>query len=275
MADNVAFDPADFINDFRIEADEHLHALDAQLLKLERDPSDPLPIRAMFISAHTIKGGAAMLSLSGVADLAHAMEGVLARLRDDQRSLDRDTADLLFRVLDVLRDIVPRALPGIPLDDVGTVALAKELRQRAIDLEANAANPGTQENPLAKARRVLIVDDSATVRMLATMQFSDAGYQVDAVADGKCALNKVLQEPYDLLVTSIEMQGLRGLDLVAALRAIPEHRALPVIVMSADNDPNNRQQAVDLDVQAYIQKGSIEQGDLVETANQLLVERRV
>src|SRR5918912_949080 len=47
-----------FLDEFRAEAAEHLRTLDAQLLALERDPTATAPIRAMFISCHTIKGGA-------------------------------------------------------------------------------------------------------------------------------------------------------------------------------------------------------------------------
>ena len=93
-------DPTKLLDEFRAEANEHLAALDAALLNLERDPRDPRPVRELFLSAHTIKGSAAMLGLEGVRALAHAMEDVLAALRDGRLSLDAQTADLLFRVVD-------------------------------------------------------------------------------------------------------------------------------------------------------------------------------
>ena len=54
----MAFDASAFLDDFRAEAADRVRELDAQLLALERDPSDPSPIREMFLAAHTIKGGA-------------------------------------------------------------------------------------------------------------------------------------------------------------------------------------------------------------------------
>src|SRR5437763_16392152 len=97
-----------FLDEFRAEASDYLRALDAQLLALEREPAAAEPIREMFIAAHTIKGGASMLGLAGVRELAHAgvrelahaLEDVLAQLRDQLRPLDAPTADLLFRAID-------------------------------------------------------------------------------------------------------------------------------------------------------------------------------
>src|SRR5205807_1801865 len=97
---DMSFDPAAFMDDFRTEAGEHLRALDRHLLALERDPSDSQLIRQMFLSAHTIKGGAAMLEVADVRELAHALEDVLAQLRQSPRRLDPSTADLLFAAVD-------------------------------------------------------------------------------------------------------------------------------------------------------------------------------
>src|SRR5438105_7227409 len=162
-------DPFDFIDDFRAEAGEHLRALDAQLLKLERDPSDPQPIREMFLSAHTIKGGAAMLGLDDARELAHAMEDVLACLRDERGSLDRPTADTLFRAVDTLRELAASVVPGQPRSDAARDELIAALHERASPRgEPAAAPPAAPPVPPASTRRVLLVEDSATVRMLET-----------------------------------------------------------------------------------------------------------
>ena len=273
----MSFDPGAFMEEFRSEATEHLQTLDGQLLQLERDPSDPRPIREMFLSAHTIKGGAAMLGLTDVRDLAHAMEDVLASLRDERQPLDPETADLLFRTLDMIRELVGQATPGITVPDPMRTSLAAALRQR-IEPQAETTGPSDGERmattgpsrPAAEARRVLLVEDSPTVRMLTTMQLSEAGFQVDAVADGKQALARALEEAYDLIVASIETQGLRGLELAATLRGAPSCRDLPIIVMSSDDHPEHRRCAAKVGVQAYIRKGSFGQRRLVETAREIL-----
>ena len=164
--DRTAFDPAEYIDDFRVEATEHLNALEVQLLKLEQDPADPEPIRAMFLSAHTIKGGAAMLELANVLELAHAMEEVLEHLRDHRRLLDGGTADLLSRGVDALRQLVSDSVPGGTNADSATAEVAAALVRYARERVAMARVPDAQEadahreSASAEATRVLLFEDS-------------------------------------------------------------------------------------------------------------------
>jgi CheY-like chemotaxis protein len=255
-----------YLDEFRAEADEHLRALDDQLLHLERDPGDPAPIRAMFLSAHTIKGGAAMLGLADVQGLAHALEDELARLRDAGGSLDATTADLLFRATDVLRDLVGYATPDAPSDDPRLAPLVAALRQEPAQVQGiMPLSPGPP--------RALLVEDSPTVRMLESMLLTDAGYTVEALADGAEALARALREPYRLVVTGIETRGLRGLDLAAELRQAPGGATLPIIVMSSDENPVNRERAAAVGVDAYIRKGAFGEQRLLDAARALLPRR--
>ena len=152
------------IDEFRAEAAEHLDALNAQLLKLEREPTATEPIRAMFLSAHTIKGSAAMLDLADIRVLAHAMEDVLARLRDSAQALDAATADLLFQAIDTLRRLVGHAMPGLTTSDTAVTTLATTLRERA----GGRAGPGAADDPprepASHRPRALLVEDSAPVK---------------------------------------------------------------------------------------------------------------
>jgi chemotaxis protein histidine kinase CheA len=276
-------DLREFVEDVRAEAAEHLRVLDMELLKLEREPTNPAPIRQMFLSAHTIKGSAAMVDLTEVSSLAHAVEDVLASLRDDYQPLDTATADLLFRGLDTLRALVARSQPGQVTADLPTEPLVGLLRSRAgrgSPLGVPSGDPSVVDNagqaggvaqaaPRAGRPRVLLVEDSPTVRMLETMLLTDAGFEVEAVDDGAHALELALERPYQLLVTAVETRGLRGHDLAITLRATPTGQHLPIIIMSSDDDEVARQRAAEADVQAYIRKGSFGRQRLVETARTL------
>src|SRR5579864_1513547 len=96
-------DMSEFLHEFQLEAGEKLDLIASQLLQLERDTTNPQPVREMFLAAHTIKGGAAMLRLTDVQALAHALEDLLTKIRDQQRAVDQPTADLLFQAIDRLR----------------------------------------------------------------------------------------------------------------------------------------------------------------------------
>src|SRR5262249_37626759 len=161
---------------------------------LERDPADDGPVRDMFISAHTIKGGASMLGLEAVRELAHALEDVLSCLRDGGQALDQPTADLLFRAVDGLRErLEASASPGAGLDATG-VELVAALRQRAAEAPQGEP-PDAGEKPEAAPivqPRALLIEDSATVRLLETMLLSEAGFAVETATDRRQALDLAL-----------------------------------------------------------------------------------
>src|SRR5439155_3406405 len=82
------------------------------LLQLDSNEADPELTAALFREAHTVKGGAAMVSLESVARLAHAMEDVLSQLRDGLRRATPELVDALLAVVEALSSIVPVAVDG-------------------------------------------------------------------------------------------------------------------------------------------------------------------
>ncbi len=82
------------------------------------------------------------------------------------------------------------------------------------------------------SKTVLHADDSASVRRWVAEQLGDMDLKVISVADGEAALKVLRESPCDLLLTDLEMPNLDGLSLVAAVRDLPMHRFLPVLVLS-------------------------------------------
>ena len=94
-------------------------------------------------------------------------------------------------------------------------------------------------------KTIVHADDSASVRRWVAEQLSDMDVKVVSVADGEAALHVLRESPCDLLLTDLEMPNLDGLALVAAVRDLPTHRFLPVLVLSCKHpsefDPQHRQ----------------------------------
>ncbi len=94
-------------------------------------------------------------------------------------------------------------------------------------------------------KTIVHADDSASVRRWVAEQLSDPELKVISVADGEAALHVLKESPCDLLLTDLEMPNLDGLALVAAVRDLPMHRFLPVLVLSCRHptefDPLHRQ----------------------------------
>jgi two-component system, chemotaxis family, chemotaxis protein CheY len=95
------------------------------------------------------------------------------------------------------------------------------------------------------SKTIVHADDSASVRRWVADQLSDLDFQVVSVADGEAALKLLRDSPCDLLLTDLEMPNLDGLALVAAVRELPAHRFLPVLILScrhpSEFEPQRRQ----------------------------------
>jgi two-component system chemotaxis response regulator CheY len=95
------------------------------------------------------------------------------------------------------------------------------------------------------SKTVVHADDSASVRLWVAQQLSDLDLKVVSVPDGEAALQLLRESPCDLLLTDLEMPNLDGLGLVAAVRELPAHRFMPVLVLSCrqagEFEPHRRQ----------------------------------
>jgi chemotaxis protein histidine kinase CheA len=243
-------DLTEFLGEFQLEAGEKLDLIASQLLRLERDATNPQPVREMFLAAHTVKGGAAMMRLTEVETLAHALEDLLSSLRDQERTLDGPTADLLFHAIDRLRGLIGNAsAESVGAEpDAALLAFADRLRTGS-PVEIPAA-PG-------ESRRALIVEDSATVRELHVMVLEDAGYAVEVCEDGQTAVTRASFQAFSLVVAGLQTRGLNGFELTSALRAKPDYRDVPIVLTSAEPDPELARKAQDCGARALIRKGSV------------------
>src|SRR5688572_6257340 len=94
---------------FQAEAQEHIETLNQTLLTLERLPQAPNRvemIQQIFRAAHSLKGAARAVDLKDVATLAHHLEDVLKRVRDDGLVLAPATCDVLYLALDVIQKLI-------------------------------------------------------------------------------------------------------------------------------------------------------------------------
>jgi two-component system chemotaxis sensor kinase CheA len=102
QATSLSLDP-ELLSDFVVESREHLVNIEAQLLTLEREPSDIEALNAVFRGFHTIKGLAGFLELWEVQKLAHEVETVLDRARNSQWMVDPEGIDVILESADYLR----------------------------------------------------------------------------------------------------------------------------------------------------------------------------
>jgi DNA-binding response OmpR family regulator len=92
------------------------------------------------------------------------------------------------------------------------------------------------------ARRVLVVDDDRALRLAITALLQAAGYRTDQAGDGLEALEKLRQQPADLMLLDIGLPGMSGLDVLAQARAAQSPPR--VVMMTADDTPEALLQSV-------------------------------
>lgn len=96
----------DLIQEFLAETTESLHALDADIVRLEQNPNDKDLISRIFRLVHTIKGTCGFLGLPRLEKLAHHAENVLGRYRDGSLSVQPDSVSLILGAFDRIKLIV-------------------------------------------------------------------------------------------------------------------------------------------------------------------------
>lgn len=127
------------------------------------------------------------------------------------------------------------------------------------------------EDEAARIRgSILVVDDSITTRTMERSILIAHGYRVEIAISGEDALEKVAGDRFDLVISDVEMPGINGFELTRTLRGLDEYRDVPVVIVSSLSRDEDKRKAIAAGAQAYIVKGSFEQGSLLETVEALI-----
>lgn len=106
-----------------------------------------------------------------------------------------------------------------------------------------------------KNMRILVVDDFQTMRRIVVNLLRQLGFNnVAEAADGKLALDKVQSEDFDLIISDWNMPNMTGLEFLKHVRADPERKKIPFIMVTAEGKKENVIAAVHAGVSNYIVK---------------------
>ena len=221
-----------------------------------------------------------------LGDLSEVVGAGPSQARGPVAVVATQTARQAFRVEALLgqRDVVVkdlgRVLPrmdllaGASVEPDGSVMLVLDA-QGVLDAAAGrprtAVGPGERREALPAAARpatILVVDDAITIRQLVRSLLERAGYAVVTAADADEALQRLAEA--DLVLTDVEMPGLDGFELTEAIRASPEHRHLPVIVLTNRASEADRRRGVAAGCDGYLVKRSFDEHALLTAVRRLL-----
>ena len=82
---------------------------------------------------------------------------------------------------------------------------------------------------------ILAVDDAATMRQVVNFALTDAGHTVAEASGVDEALARAAKSKFDLVIADLNMPGKNGLELVRALRAMPEFRFAPILMLTTEH----------------------------------------
>jgi two-component system, chemotaxis family, sensor histidine kinase and response regulator WspE len=131
-----------------------------------------------------------------------------------------------------------------------------------------AAEPESRK----RRKRVLVVDDSLTVREIERKLLGNHGYQVEVAVDGMDGWNAVRAGHFDLVVTDIDMPRLDGIELVTMINRDPVLKGIPVMVVSYKDREEDRRRGLDAGAAYYLTKGSFHDETLIQAVVDLIGE---
>jgi chemosensory pili system protein ChpA (sensor histidine kinase/response regulator) len=117
--------------------------------------------------------------------------------------------------------------------------------------------------------RVLVVDDSISIRKYVQRFLDRSGYEVETATDGMNALEVLAKERYEAVVTDLEMPVMHGYDLIAEMKRNPVFMNIPIIVLTSRAGEKHRQKAIDMGAQDYLVK-PFEEQEMIEALKKLL-----
>lgn len=129
---------------------------------------------------------------------------------------------------------------------------------------ASRASIGSAKEPMKqeisqRKPKVLVVDDSISIRKYVQRFLDRTGYEVEVAPDGMEALNIMGRMKFDAVITDLEMPVMHGYDLMAEMRKNSEFMNIPIIVLTSRAGEKHRQKALEMGAQDYLVKPFEEQ----------------
>ncbi|PIA66504.1 hybrid sensor histidine kinase/response regulator [Pseudomonas sediminis] len=235
--------------------DEHVGLISAaQLLQCNEKQGDDDSIPIVLIRDREQYHGLAVEAFLGEFTLVlMPLDGRLGKMRDVAAgALLHDGTPVLILDVDDLLNSVGKLLGTGHLERVDHASHARQ----------------------AVSKRVLVVDDSLTVRELERKLLLSRGYQVSVAVDGMDGWNALRAETFDLLITDIDMPRMDGIELVTLVRQDPRLRSLPVMVVSYKDREEDRRRGLEAGADYYLAKASFHDEALLDAVQTLIGEAR-
>ena len=201
----------------------------------------------------------------------------------DRQNLYGLTVDKLLGVRDlVVQRIDPRLgkikdINSASILEDGTPVLIIDVEDvfRSLDqlISGNKLERIGQEDVIERrTKRILVADDSITVREVERKMLVARGYEVDVAVDGMDAWNTIRANEYDLIVSDIDMPRMNGFELVSLIKNDQKLCNIPVIIVSYKDREEEKSRGLEVGADYYLTKGSFQDKALIDAVLDLIGE---
>lgn len=182
----------------------------------------------------------------------HVIDQRLGKLKNISAAAITDDGQPVF-ILDV-DDLLVNIHEMISGNRIGNIDRSKQTQQKT------------------NIQKILVIDDSLTVREVEKNLLETHGYNVDTAIDGADGWNKIRQYDYDLVITDIDMPRMNGIELVSNIKADNRLQSIPVMIVSYKDNPEDRQAGLEVGADYYLTKGSFHDESLIDAVSDLIGE---
>lgn len=186
--------------------------------------------------------------------------------------------ELVVIPLDERMGRIPNVSAGAILED-GSPVLILDVDDlvRSVDnlLTRGRLNKVGEKRDLAAEapkKRILVVDDSLTVREVERRLLEMVGYEVTVAVDGMDGWNTLTQTRFDLVVSDIDMPRMNGIELIKQIKGDPGLKDIPVIIVSYKDREEDRLRGLDAGANYYLTKSSFHDQGLANAVRDLIGE---
>ncbi|WP_027818620.1 hybrid sensor histidine kinase/response regulator [Paraburkholderia bannensis] len=154
----------------------------------------------------------------------------------------------------------------VDVEDI-VASVARLVREGQLAGVTRGANTAARER-----KRILVVEDSLTVRELERKLLEKRGYAVTVAVDGMDGWNTLRNGQFDLVITDVDMPRMDGIELVTMIRNDPHQRNVPVMIVSYKDREDDRRRGLDAGADYYLTKGSFHDEALLDAVHDLIGE---
>jgi len=117
--------------------------------------------------------------------------------------------------------------------------------------------------------KILVVDDSASMRQMVKFSLESAGHKIIEAPDGKSGLNTAKLSDFDLILTDVNMPIMNGFELTIELRKQPKFKFTPILMLTTESDGNKKMEGKAAGVTGWIVK-PFQPEKLIAVVNKLI-----